>query len=204
MSTTLLTGIRWETYESLLCDFQDRSGPRLAYDNGNLEIMSPLPEHERRKDVLVLLVNVVAEERGIDLQSFGSTTYRRADIGRGFEPDGCFYIQSVGELPEDLGGLDVATLPPPDLIIEVDATHSSLEKLPLYAEFGIREVWRDAGERVEILVPGDAGFVESEESLAFPGLNAETLTRFVADSQRLTRLTWLRQVRAWARGAETV
>jgi Uma2 family endonuclease len=202
-TSTVLTGVRWETYESLLRDHQDRSVPHFTYDQGTLEIMSPLPWHESRKDLLDLLVDVFAEERGLDIVSLGSTTFRRADLQRGFEPDACYYVQNVGLLPTDLADLDPANLPPPDLVVEIDITHGSMDKLPLYAAFGVPEVWRDDGQRVAVLQRDGEGYAESAESAAFPGLTADALTRFVNLSQTTRRTAWLRQLRAWARGAES-
>ena len=45
--TIILHGVGWQTYESLLADQKDRSTPRFAYDRGELEILSPSPEHEK-------------------------------------------------------------------------------------------------------------------------------------------------------------
>src|SRR5262245_49811079 len=91
----LLDNITWEMYESLLRAHHDRSLPRFTYDRGQLEIMSPSIEHEELKDTVALLVNALAEEMHINTRSFGSATFRRADLQRGFEPDACFYVQSL-------------------------------------------------------------------------------------------------------------
>jgi Uma2 family endonuclease len=88
----LLDNITWEMYESLLRAHRERSVPRFTYDRGQLEIMSPSLEHEELKDTVALLINTLAEEMCINTRSFGSATFRRADLQRGFEPDGCFYV----------------------------------------------------------------------------------------------------------------
>ncbi len=43
-----LSGISWQTYETLLSELSDRR-LRLTYNRDNLEIMAPSPEHERFK-----------------------------------------------------------------------------------------------------------------------------------------------------------
>ena len=43
----VLSGVSWEEYEHLLEDLPDRPRVRVSYDGGRLEIMSPLPEHEK-------------------------------------------------------------------------------------------------------------------------------------------------------------
>ena len=46
----VLTDVQWETYERLIADQEDRRGPRLCYDCGTLEIMSPSHQHENLKN----------------------------------------------------------------------------------------------------------------------------------------------------------
>jgi Uma2 family endonuclease len=63
----VLRTVSWDTYERLLRDHENASAPRFTYDRGTLEIMSPLPEHERFNRAIELLLSVVAEEIGIEL-----------------------------------------------------------------------------------------------------------------------------------------
>jgi Uma2 family endonuclease len=60
-----------------------------------LEIMSPNPEHERTNRRIAQLVLAVADEVGIAAEDLGSTTFRREELERGFQPDSCFYIQNA-------------------------------------------------------------------------------------------------------------
>lgn len=194
----LLRHISWETYERLLAENTDSSNPRFTYDRGVLEIMSPSAEHEEISHVLTLLVNVVAEELDIDVRGFGSTTFRRADLARGFEPDSCFYIQSA----ERISGktmLDLATDPPPDLVIEIDLASSSLDKFPIYAHVGVPEIWRYDGTALRIFHLENAVYIEREESAVLPVLTSHALSQFVVDSTALKRTAWLRRVRHWVR-----
>ena len=68
----------------------DRPGLRVSYDDGRLEIMSPLAEHEEYKDSIFSMVRVFAEANGIELETRGSTTWKRRRIRKGSEPDTCF------------------------------------------------------------------------------------------------------------------
>lgn len=195
----VLTGVSWETYESLLADIGDRSTPRLTYDRGTLQIMSPTPEHGHYGHILSLLVEVLAEEMAQDVRCFGITTFRRKDLKRGFEPDTCFYIQNEAHFRGKLE-LDLKVDPPPDLVIEVDITSPSLERFPIFAAFGVPEVWRFDGERLEIFLLSEGTYAKSEKSKALPFVVPEALVGFVAESVSLGRLEWLRKVREWARG----
>ena len=47
--------------------------------------MSPSAEHEQLKETVALLINIVAEEMGINAEGFGSTTFRRQELERAFE-----------------------------------------------------------------------------------------------------------------------
>src|SRR2546423_8701012 len=93
--TVVLRNVSWQTYERLLSDNQDSSAPRFTYDRGTLEIMSPLAEHEEINRALASLVENVAVEWRMSFRNLGSTTFKREDLVRRFEPDSCFYLQNT-------------------------------------------------------------------------------------------------------------
>jgi hypothetical protein len=64
----------------------DRSVPRFTYDRGGLEIISPSVQHEELRHMVALSVEVITEEMNINVRGVGSTTFRREDLQRGFEP----------------------------------------------------------------------------------------------------------------------
>jgi Uma2 family endonuclease len=195
----LLRNISWETYERLLDERGDSRVPRLAYDRGDLEIMSPSSEHESVAYFVALLVAVLAEEMRVNAYGVGSTTYRRGDIGRGFEPDASFYIRNEERI-RGKPRIDLSVDPPPDLVIEVDITSPSLDKFPIYARLGIHEVWRYDGTRAAIFLLEEGEYVEAGESVALPSLTSDVLTHFVEESTSLGSTDWLRRIREWARG----
>jgi Uma2 family endonuclease len=192
----VLYGVSWATYERLLADFQDSHAAHFAYDRGGLEIMVLSAEHEDYKDMITLLVNILAEEMNIDVRSFGSTTFQRADLERGFDPDGCFYIQHEAQV-RGKKKLDLTVDPPPDLVIEIDISRPSLNKLPMYAQMGVGEVWRYDGRHLTIFKLEGNGYVERADSAALPKVTGEALTNFVEEGKQVKRTTWLRRVRQW-------
>jgi Uma2 family endonuclease len=194
----VLYDVSWETYEHLLADHLDASSPRFTYDEGTLEIMSPSGKHEKTNRSIAMLVETIAIEWSIELENFGSTTFKRKDLKRGFEPDSCFYFQNA-ESVRDKDAIDLRADPPPDLVIEIDITSGSSYKLPIYAALGIPEVWRYTGKRLIILVLTDGVYVETEQSLALPGLTAVTIGRFIEESQTFKRLAWIKRIQEWAR-----
>src|SRR2546423_15264075 len=72
----MLEGVSWELYEHLLKVVGDRQ-LRLTYDNGELEIMSPLPEHEDAKIAIGRMVTEILLELDVPQRGLGSTTFRR-------------------------------------------------------------------------------------------------------------------------------
>ena len=198
----ILRGISWATYERLLAEHQESSGTHFTYDRGALEIMVLSAGHEALKHTLALLVEILAEELNVDVYGLGSTTFRREDLERGFEPDACFYIQEEA-LIRGKAEIDLAVDPPPDLVIEIDITSPSLNKFPIFAAVGVREVWRYDGARVVILKLEDSKYVESVESTVLLKITGDTLTHFVEVSQQMKRTAWLRHVRKWVRTSGT-
>src|SRR5438552_134276 len=117
----VLENASWELYEQLLRETADRR-LRITYDQGRLEIMSPLARHEGYGSWIARLIELMCLERSIRVASLKSTTFRSKRKRKGLEPDECFYIQHVDaglKLDEEF---NPATDPPPDLAIEVDIT----------------------------------------------------------------------------------
>jgi Uma2 family endonuclease len=193
----VLHHISWRTYESLLADHQDRSVPRFTYDRGVLEIVCPSAEHEEASDTLKLVVEIVAASLSVPVKRVGSMTYRREDLRRGFEPDGSFYIQNAPRV-RGRRQIDPDHDPPPDLVIEMEFSRLSLDKLPIFAQLGVPEVWRCDRQRVNILVLTHDAYQESLVSLALPPVTSEILTRFLADRRTILSPDWFQAVSEWA------
>lgn len=134
----------------------------------------------------------------IDIERLGSTTFKRDDLLKGFEPDSCFYIQNA-EAIAGKNSIDMAIDPPPDLVIEVDITSDSLDKFPIFAGVGVPEVWRYDQEKVTSHKLEGADYVEAEHSPTFPPLTSELATQFLEESAQMKSTVWLRRVREWAR-----
>ncbi|MGH9319121.1 MAG: Uma2 family endonuclease [Vicinamibacteria bacterium] len=193
-----LSGISWETYERLLAEHEGRQSPRFTYDRGELEIMVISFEHEKANRLLHDLFTVLAEERGIDFVNAGSTTLKRQDLERGFEPDTCIYIRNAArvrgkrriELPQD---------PPPDLVIEVDITSPSIDKMEIYMAMGVAEVWRYDGASLRFFMLEGRKYAARGESAVLPGLTSEVASSFLEDAKSEPRTVWSRRVREWAK-----
>lgn len=60
---------------------------------------------------------MVVDENGLDCLSACSTTFRRKDLQKGFEPDSCFYFAEAARM-RGKSEVDMAADPPPELILE--------------------------------------------------------------------------------------
>src|SRR5687767_4450198 len=87
----VLDNVSWEFYERLLKEIGQRP-IRVTFDNGMLEIMAPLTEHEFAKGFIGWMIKTLAVLSGTPMRSGGSTTFRRRDKQKGLEPDECFYF----------------------------------------------------------------------------------------------------------------
>lgn len=192
----VLRGVRWATYESLLADLVASSAPRLTFDRGDLEIRSLSAGHERLNRLLASFVEEASLALGIDVESFGSTTFKRDDLERGFEPDSCFYIANADRV---LGRrkIDLRKDPPPDLVIEIDITSASVRKFPIYAQVGVPEIWRYDGETLAMFKLAGDEYIEIEQSISVPVLNARDLLEFLEKSRDTPRRELIRAFREW-------
>ena len=193
----VIPNVSWETYISLVDDLEASSAPRLTYDQGELEIMSPHLEHEAANRALSAVVEIALEESNIDFESAGSTTFKNEALKRGFEPDSCFYIENAA-LIRDRGRLDMEIDPPCDLLIEVDLPRDSSGKFPLYAALRVPEVWlyRTALE-IWTLESGD--YVRRTFSQAVPRLSDTLVTELLEARKDMPRPRWLRLIRTRVR-----
>lgn len=194
----VLQGVSWTTYQALIRDLELEPGKRLTYDRGTLEIMAPLPPHERYKSRLSRMVEVTTEETETEIASFGSTTWNREDLQKGLEPDACFYIQNE-QAVRGKDEIDLAKDPPPDLAIEVDHTSISIDRMAIYAVLGVPEVWRFDGKVLTIYSLLGGEYCPQAESEVLPLLRQEDLQRFLQTSQMMGETSWVRLFRQWVR-----
>ena len=126
----VLEDISWEFYELLLREIGDNH-VLVTYDEGRMEIMSPLPKHELSGHWIGRLIELMCFERGIHIRELGSTTFRDQLKKIGLEPDECYYVQHVDDIHDIDGPFDPAVYPPPDIAIEIDITHRSIARADL-------------------------------------------------------------------------
>jgi Uma2 family endonuclease len=194
----ILNNISWQNFEKLLLELGENQGAKLAYDRGRLEIMTPLPEHEYYKEILSLTIQDIAEELDLDYESYGSATWKREKELAGLEADNCFYFQNEDRVRGKLT-LDLDQDPPPDLALEIDLTHKSLNRFPIYARLGVPEIWCYDSGALKIYQLQGADYQEVDKSDIFPNLPIQELPRVIERDRLQGRRAIRRAVRAWVK-----
>ena len=178
----LIDGVSWADYDAMT-DQEGLPGGRYTYDDGRLEIMPPPSvAHEKRTVKLGDLTRDFLLLREIPFIRIRSTTLKRQDTLKGTDPDDAFYIDpdALGT-SADVDDLDLAIHPPPNLVIEIDRTSSSIPREPILAALEVAELWRWDLRREAVAVRrlGDAGYVDSPASVVLPGLPMDALAEHV-------------------------
>jgi Uma2 family endonuclease len=190
----VLRGLSWDAYVQILDALPQTRGARLTYDDGTLEITVPLEIHEFSRCLIERFVITLIELMGLRVKTMGSTTMNYLGKKKGAEPDNAYYIQNQ---PLVKGrNVDFSQDPPPDLVVEVDITHTDIDKDRFYADLGVPEFWRFNGEVLRILRLEAGAYVEVEVSPLFPLVPKEWLYRFLEEAQE-DEIEAVRSLRAW-------
>ncbi len=194
----VLHDVGWDDYEAMLQIVGDRR-IRVTYDAGTMEVRMPSQRHSPAAQLLGLFVPRLAEELEIPYEPLGMTTWKRRGAAKGLEADQCYYIQNQA-IVRERPAIDLDVDPPPDLAIEVDITHSSLDRMAIYAGLRIPEVWLYDGRVLTIYHLDPAGHYQPHDaSRSFPGLRAADVERFVELGRTTDKLGWSRTLREWVR-----
>lgn len=97
--------------------------------------------------------------------------------------------------------IDLDIDPPPDIVVEIDKSSQSRSKFPIYATFGVPEIWRYDGRRhrAEIYELREQSYVAMSGSHFFPTLTADALSSFIEQSRTEGQTPALTAFRAWLR-----
>ncbi len=190
-----LHDVSWEEFETILEELGEHRASRMAYDNGTVEIMTPLPEHEYAKELIGDLIKALLEELDIDFVTLGSTTFKNQTMMKGIEPDQCFYIRHEQDI-RGMKRIDLTIDPPPDLAIEIDIT--SRTHVSIYAALGVPELWRYSNGQLQVYVLRGGKYEASSTSPTFPGLSVcDVMPQYLELSQLEGRNQTMRAFRQW-------
>ncbi|HAG84267.1 MAG TPA: hypothetical protein DCL61_24715 [Cyanobacteria bacterium UBA12227] len=164
-SLVTIPNVGWGEFESILQEMGEKRIARIAYSHNTLQIMVPLPEHEKPRDIISDIVKLLLKKTGRRYEPFGSTTFKKKNKA-GVEPDACFYIQNYQKMigcrrltPDD---------PPPDLAIETDVT--SKTTLDAYEAIAVPELWIYEYDKLSIYLLTEGSYIQTEISPTFPNI----------------------------------
>lgn len=182
----LMHGMSWWQFETILAARGDNPVPRIAYQEGTIELMSPSHRHEEKKSLLGSLVEAYCFERRIRFFPWASTTLKNPSVERGAEPDASYRFEPGGEVP--------------DLVIEAVLTSGGLDKLQLYRELGIRELWFWFEAGIEAYALQADAYAPIDESTMLPGLMIAELAEFARREEVYDAILAFRDALAARRG----
>lgn len=161
----VISGVTWQQYLDIDNALGSVPGLRFAYCQGLLEIMTLSSRHEQVKKMIARLLETYALVKNIDLHGYGSTTQRDEATQGGLEPDESYY---VGEL---------TTIP--NLAIEVIITSGGINKLQIYQNLGIEEIWFWQDQQLSVYLLQEGEYQLSNQSKLFPDLDLALLIKYM-------------------------
>ena len=189
--------VEWEGYQKILDALGDDRSAQLTYRQGILEIMTPLEIHENASGLIGQFIEIMTEELNFNLKTMGSTTLNREELDSAAEPDQGYYIANEPLVRGKV--VDLTVDPPPDLVVEVDITHTDIDKNRLYAELRIPEFWRYNGNILRIYQLQANRYQEVEVSPNFPSIPKAKLYAFLNDCAEQGETDAKRNLRVWLR-----
>ncbi|NET58023.1 MAG: Uma2 family endonuclease [Symploca sp. SIO2E6] len=191
----VIRGLSWQGYLQILDALPQSRGSKLIYDDGILEITVPLEDHEFPGRLIERFIATLVELMGMRMKTMGSTTMNYPQLKKGAEPDNAYYIQNQPLVKGP--NVDFSQDPPPDLVVEVDITHTDIAKNQFYASLGVPEFWRFNGKVWRIYQLREGVYVEVEASPTFPQVPKERLYGFLKQAKedeieavQLLRVWW--------------
>jgi Uma2 family endonuclease len=173
---------------------------RVTYDQGTMEMFMPSFRHNRDAYLLGRMVDLLTEELEVSVEGGDTTTHKREDLGKGAEPDKCYWFGDNARYMRGKRQLDLDRDPAADLVIEVDVTRTSLDRLKIVAAMGVREVWRSTGRSLQFLHLQAVGAYQSRTiSRNFPALPISSVAQFLKEGRTAESMDWIRSFRAFVR-----
>lgn len=183
----VMEGVSWEYYSRTLEELGPSRNRRITFDDDVMEIVVCSHLHERTKSTIRWLINVLSFEADVPMTGDGTLTLRRKDLRVGLEPDECYYVQTPAP-PASAEEFDLMKSPLPDLAVEVGISAGWMQKRPIYAKLGMKELWWfDVRKIVPLVLGNDGEYHERGSSLALPTLSIEVFNRFLIQAQETSQ-----------------
>ncbi len=190
----VIRDLSWDAYLQILNALPQSRGARLTYDDGTLEITAPLELHEFLGRLIERFIVTLIEVMGLRIKTMGSTTMNYPNLKKGAEPDNAYYIDNQ---PLVKGrNVDFSQDPPPELVVEIDITHTDIAKNQFYASLLVPEFWRFNCNVWRIYRLQSDAYIEVEVSPTFPQVPKERLYAFLMEAKE-DEIEAVRSLRSW-------
>ncbi len=191
--------VTWGDYEAMLRIVGERP-IRVTYDQGTMEVFMPSFGHNSDAYLLGRMVDIIGEELGISVMGGDTTTLKRQDLAKGGEPDKCYWLRDNAGRVRGKRQLDLNTDPLPDMIIEVNVTRTSLDRIKIFAALRVPEVWRSEGRTLQFLhLQANGTYRRRRTGRNFPTLSVSFVARFLKQGRIAEPIDWVRSFRAFVR-----
>jgi Uma2 family endonuclease len=193
----VLEKITWQKFEQLLTEMGTERSTRFTYDRGRLELMTPLEVHDRCCKLIQSLILVLVDELNQSVKSEFTCLLKHPGLGQAVEPDAGYYFNR----PPEVSTIEML----PDLIQETLIGKVAIDRLSIYANLRIPEIWQYAVEpgkeffegRLQVYHLENDRYTASQVSLALPFLPAARVMEFLQQSEALGLVQALQLLRAW-------
>ncbi len=164
---------------------QKKSGCYYYQHQMRIETMGVGPNHAIDNILITLAIGLFCMSKGIPVRGLTNASYRRT-IRDEAQPDLSYYFgDKIDCIPETNSLLDLQSIAPPDLAIEIAASSLSDDlgtKRSLYQELGVSEYWVVNVETASIVAFNfQANHAAIRTSLVLPGLEIEILEQALRD-----------------------
>lgn len=95
--------------------------------------------------------------------------------------------------------LDLTQDPAPDLVIEIDVTSSSQNRLQVYTDLGVAEVWIYNGVSLVVYQLQNGIYITSQKSQFFRDIPIPEIAEFLQQAGAEDYLTLVKLFRNWVR-----
>jgi Uma2 family endonuclease len=196
----VLGRVTWDAYVKISEALDDQPGLRMIYCDGRLVLVGKSRRHERLSECLGHLVLGIAAQLGIPCEPAGEATYRRHEKGAGLEGDRTFHLGPNAVRMRGGRNYDFGTDPPPDLAIEVEASHSADDAMKAWGRAGVPEVWRAEAATSACSFwsrRDDGSYEQTPRSAYLPQLSGDDVVDLIQQARASGTAPWLAQLPHW-------
>ena len=161
----------WDEYQALSQQRSQKSIPRIKYRDGEVILMSPLPQHGRDTSLIADIIKTLLDHIKREYDAFTPITMELPLIS-GIEPDYCFYIDNWLTV-SGKKRINWSVDPPPDLVLEIDVT--SYSDVNDYLPYQVPEVWLFKKNQLHIHQLQGKTYLLQTQSRYFPGIDLQSL-----------------------------